>query len=63
MPNAIESILNFVIPTLIIIVVLGFVYTKMLVPFGVADKFKEWYLSLKEKASGRPKGGIDIIYE
>lgn len=43
-----DSALNIIVPLLLILTVLGFVYVKFLIPSGLADKVKGWFVKKDE---------------
>ena len=59
MAGTVDSILNFVMPTLIILAVVGFIWTKMLAP-----SVWPWIKSMLEGAKqGEYARGKEIVYE
>ena len=60
MSGTVDSILNFVMPTLIILAVVGFIWTKLLAP-----SVWPWIKSMMDgaKEQGEYARGKEIVYE
>jgi len=60
MGGTVDSILNFIVPTLIIFVVIGFIWTRLLSP-----SLWPWMKGMLESAKeqGEARRGKEIIYE
>jgi len=60
MAGTVDSILNFIVPTLIIVAVVGFIWIKLLAP-----SIWPWLKSMMDGAKGQGESakGKEIIYE
>lgn len=58
--TSLDSILNVVVPLLLIGVVVGFVYIKLLKPSGIVDAVKGWFTKKEDGKQGTTK---EIVYE
>ena len=67
-PSSIDQALNFGIPAILILVVLGFVWTKMLEPWVMPMLVKLWgwakdQMTKDKGEDGTVTRGRDIVYE